>query len=79
MNITTAFDENICTITLEGSIDALSSQELTQAVNVMFILPPPFVLPVFADDPERRVYVSSALSLSTLVAIAGFAVLAAVG
>ena len=33
MNITTAFDENICTITLEGSIDALSSQELTQAVN----------------------------------------------
>jgi len=37
------------------------------------------VLPVFADDPEQRVYVSSALSLSTLVAIAGFAVLAAVG
>jgi len=52
---------------------------LTAAINVMFILPPPFVLPVFADDPEQRVYVSSALSLSTLVAIAGFAVLAAVG
>ena len=52
---------------------------LDSAVNVMFILPPPFVLPVFADDPEQRVYVSSALSLSTVVAIAGFAALAALG
>ena len=52
---------------------------LTAALNVMFILPPPFVLPVFADDANQRVYVSSALSVSTLVAIAGFAVLAAVG
>ena len=52
---------------------------LTGAVNVMFILPPPFVLPVFADDPDQRVYVSSALSVSTLVAIIGFAVLAAAG
>ena len=48
---------------------------LTAAINVMFILPPPFVLPVFADDAEQRVYVSSALSVSTLVAILGFAVL----
>lgn len=53
--------------------------QLDAAINVMFILPPPFVLPVFADDPEQRVYVSSALSLSTLLAIAGFAVLAALG
>ena len=52
---------------------------LDAALNVMFILPPPFVLPVFADDADQRVYVSSALSLSTLVAIAGFAVLAAIG
>ena len=52
---------------------------LGAALNVMFILPPPFVLPVFADDADQRVYVSSALSVSTLVAIVGFAVLAAVG
>ena len=52
---------------------------LTGAVNVMFILPPPFVLPVFADDAEQRVYVSSALSVSTLAAIAGFGILAAIG
>ena len=55
----------------------LPDVKLTGAVNVMFILPPPFVLPVFADDADQRVYVSSALSVSTLVAIAGFAVLAA--
>ena len=52
---------------------------LGAALNVMFILPPPFVLPVFADDPDQRVYISSALSVSTLAAIAGFAVLAAIG
>ena len=33
MNITTAIEEKICTITLEGSLDALSSQELTRAVD----------------------------------------------
>lgn len=52
---------------------------LTAAITVMFLLPPPFVLPVFADDADQRVYVSSALSVSTLAAIAGFAVLAVVG
>ena len=52
---------------------------LTAAINVMFILPPPFVLPVFADDAGQRTYVSSALSVSTLVAIAGFAIMAALG
>ncbi len=57
----------------------LPGASLTEAINVMFLLPPPFVLPVFADDADGRVYVSSALSVSTLVAIAGFAVLAAAG
>ena len=52
---------------------------LDAAINVMFLLPPPFVLPVFADDADQRVYVSSALSVSTLVSIAGFAVLAVIG
>ena len=52
---------------------------LNSAVNVMFILPPPFVLPVFADDAGQRVYVSSALSLSTVLSIICFALLAALG
>lgn len=50
---------------------------LTEAIIVMFILPPPFVLPVFADDADQRTYVSSVLSVATLAAIIGFAVLAA--
>ncbi len=50
---------------------------LAGAILLMFALPPPFVLTVFADDAGQRAYVSSALSVSTLVAIAGFAVLAA--
>lgn len=51
---------------------------LSAALNVMFILPPPYVLPVFADDENQRTYVSSALSVSTIVTIVGFVVLAAI-
>ncbi len=54
-------------------------QGLREAALLMFLLPPPFVLPVFADDAGQRVYVSSVLSVSTLFAIAGFCVLAALG
>ena len=49
------------------------------AVVLMFLLPPPFVLPVFATGENQRTYVSAALSLSTLVSIIGFAVLAVIG
>ena len=49
------------------------------AVIMMFLLPPPFVLPVFATGEGQRSYVSAALSVSTLVAIAGFALLAVLG
>lgn len=53
----------------------LSERALTGAVAVMFILPPPFVLPVFATDEAQRTYISSALSLSTLVSLGLFALL----
>lgn len=49
------------------------------AVVLMFMLPPPFVLPVFSREESQRAYVSSVLSLSTLLTVAGFIVLAAVG
>ncbi len=57
----------------------MPGSKLVYAANVMFILPPPFVLPVFADDADSRVYISSILSLSTIVSIIGFAVLAVIG
>ena len=53
--------------------------DLTAAVIVMFLLPPPFVLPVFADDASQRAYVSSVLSIFTLVSILGFALMAVIG
>lgn len=33
MNLNTVFEEKTCTIIIEGSIDALTSRELEQAVN----------------------------------------------
>ena len=45
---------------------------------LMFILPPPYVLPVFADAGDERANISSALSVTTLISIVLFAVMAAV-
>lgn len=50
----------------------------TGALVLMFILPPPYVLPVFADAQDERANISSALSVTTLVSILLFAVMAAV-
>lgn len=52
---------------------------LDAALNVMFILPPPYVLPIFADDEKQRAYISSSLSFLTLVGIIGFIVFAVFG
>lgn len=50
-----------------------------RAVWLMFLLPPPYVLPVFSTDEKQRVYLSSVLSLSTVVTLAGFVLLAVIG
>ena len=52
---------------------------LNSAVYLMFMLPPPFVLPVFAKNNEQQVFIASVLSLSTLVSILGFIILAVTG
>lgn len=43
------------------------------AALLLFILPPPFVIPIFADEPSQRVQVSSALSALTVVTLLLFA------
>lgn len=48
---------------------------LAPALNIMFILPPPYVLPVFADDEKQRNFVSSSLSVTTLATIVCFIIL----
>ena len=48
------------------------------AAVLLVLLPPPYVIPVFADEPGERVQISSALSALTLVTMVLFAVFAAV-
>ena len=50
----------------------------TDALLMLMILPPPYVLPVFADAGDERANVSSALSVLTLLSLVLFAVLTAV-
>ena len=47
----------------------------TGALLMMLILPPPYVLPIFADVEEERADISSALSLLTLIGILLYVVL----
>ena len=54
------------------------SDNLKWAFVLMFMLPPPYVLPVYVEDDSESAYVSSALSLSTVLSLAAFAVIAAV-
>jgi len=43
------------------------------AAVLMCILPPPYVIPIFGDEPEERVQIASALSALTFVTILLFA------
>ncbi len=45
------------------------------ALVLLFILPPPYIIPVFADEPGERVQISSALSALTLATMVLFAML----
>ena len=47
----------------------------TGAMVLAFMLPAPYVVPIFADRPEERKQVSSALSAMTAVTLAVFAVM----
>lgn len=48
------------------------------AITLMFLLPPPYVLPIFSTDESQRARISSAISALTLVTMILFAVMAAV-
>lgn len=48
------------------------------AAVLLFILPPPYVIPIVADEPTERVQISSALSALTLVTMVLFAVVSVV-
>lgn len=44
------------------------------ALVILFILPPPFIIPVVADEPAERAEISSGLSAMTLITILLFAI-----
>ena len=56
----------------------LSGRIFEGAMVLMCILPPPYVIPVFADEPGERVQISSALSALTLLTMVLFAAYAVI-
>jgi len=66
----------LCTLALllVGALTPID-RPLLWAFILMFLLPPPFVLPVFVRSEDESAFVSATLSLSTLVALATFAVM----
>lgn len=52
------------------------SGQMKWAVILLFILPPPFVLPIFVKKAEEQQYIATSLSLYTLLSICAFAVMA---
>lgn len=48
------------------------------AVMVLFILPPPFIIPVFRSAEHDRAFISAVLSLHTVVSVIAVTVLAAI-
>ena len=48
------------------------------AAILLFLLPPPYVLPIFSDEEDQRARLSSAISALTLVTMILFAVMAVV-
>ncbi len=48
------------------------------ALIILFILPPPFIIPVFANEPAERAEISASLSAMTLLTMLLFAVLSVV-
>ena len=56
----------------------LSGMMHTGAVILMFLLPPPYMLPIFSTDESQSMRLSSALSALTLVTMLLFTVLAAI-
>ena len=71
----------LCTAGVFGGLLILLNRPLLRgmifegAVLLLAILPPPYVLPVFADEPNERVQICSALSALTVMTILLFAVM----
>ncbi len=52
------------------------SDMMKWALVLLFLLPPPFVLPIFMKKAEEQEYISTTLSLYTLISISAFMIIA---
>lgn len=68
----------ILTIMILLNRTVLNGMMFEGAALLMVILPPPYVIPVFADEPAERVSISSALSALTVVSLLLFAALSVI-
>jgi predicted permease len=53
------------------------SKTILWAFILMFLLPPPFVLPVYVESEDENAFITSTLSVYTVLALIGFIVIAA--
>jgi predicted permease len=63
-----------------GSLGNETARLLAAAVMTMFVLPPPFVIPIFMANapPDEGAYVVNTLSLATLVTLVAFTIVAVI-
>lgn len=67
------------TLILLKVIGGICSAEITiLTVILVFILPPPYILPLYIEEENEKEFYSSALSIYTLLTILGFVALAVV-
>ena len=60
------------------SAGGIFSEQLTLiSAVIMMILPPPFVLPLYIEETEKKEFYSSAISVYTMLSIVGFMLLSA--
>ncbi len=52
------------------------SEYLKWALILMFVLPPPFIIPIFVDNSDENAYVSATLSSYTVLSLIAFALIA---
>lgn len=69
----------LCLLVLTGlSAFITVSEHLKWAFILLFLLPPPYVIPIFVRGEKENAYLSATLSLSTLVSLGLFAIIALV-
>lgn len=71
MRLVVAFAMLAVVIVLNRTV--LNGMIFEGAAIMLFILPPPYIIPVVADEPAERVQISSALSALTLITMVLFA------